>query len=250
MNVTVSQEIASALLDPFAKPPGLPARRLAVYRNNVATSLAGAMKAQFPAVARLLGDELFSRTALAYVRAEPPRSVLLFEIGQGFGSFLDLDAALARYPFVADVARLEYAMALAQHAVDATPIDSSSLSGPTESELTRLGFAWHPAARLFESNFPAVSICGQNRDGGEPVPISEWQGEAALITRPAMAVTVRSLPPGGFAFLSAVRAGRPFPVAAERGLAADSAFDLAANIAGMFAAGAITGLRLLPETKE
>ncbi len=244
------QEIASALLDPFEQPLGLPARRLAVYRNNVATSLVGAMRAQFPAVARLLGDELFAHTALAYVRAEPPRSVLLFEVGQGFGSFLDLEAALVRYPFVADVARLEYAMALAQHAVDATPINSSSLSGLTESELTRLGFAWHPAARLFESNFPAVSICRQNRDGDEPVPISDWQGEAALIARPAMAVIVRSLPPGGFAFLSAVRAGESLPVAAERGLATSNSFDLAVNIAGMFAAGAIVGLRLFPETKE
>ena len=244
------RDIASALMDPSKQLAGLPARRLAVYRNNVAASLVGAMRAQFPAVARLLGDEFFAHTALAYVRAEPPRSVLLFEIGQGFGSFLDSDAAHARYPFVADVARLEYAMAFAQHAVDALPLSSSSLSGLTEDELAHLAFAWHPAAHLFVSEYPAVTICGQNRDDGEPGPISDWRGEAALITRPAMAVTVRSLPPGGVAFLSAVRAGELFPVAAERGLAASTSFDLAANIAGMFAAGAIVDLHLFPETKE
>ena len=241
-------DFSIALTDPGRSAKRFPPRRFAVYRNNVAVSLVGAMKAQFPAVTTLLGDELFSRLALAYVRQVPPRSVLLFEIGEAYDSFLRDSGAIARHPFVADVARLEYLMACAQHAADAAITDAAVLLKLSEVELQHVTFEWHPAAHLFEANSPAVTICRENRDGGEPSVIARWTGESALITRPSMAVDVRLLPVGGHAFLSAIRSGQTLELAAAKGFEANGEFDLATNIAGMFAAGAIAGF--FTETKE
>ena len=68
---------ADALLDPARPcPPGLrtwngsdPARRLAVYRNNVVSSLIDALADTFPVVQRLVGTEFFR--AMAGVFAPP-----------------------------------------------------------------------------------------------------------------------------------------------------------------------------------
>ncbi len=239
---SIYETFSQALTDPRRSAP-CPPRRFSIYRNNVAVSLVAAMRSQFPAVARLLGDELFSSAALAYVRTVPTRSVLLFEIGQDFGPFLGGVEALDRYPFVADVAQLEYLMARAQHAIDRQVIGASSLQALSEMELAELIFVWHPAAHLFRSSFSAVTICRQNRDGGTPTAIAARTEEAALVTRPHLAVDVRVLPAGGHAFLSAIRSGERLHTAAERGFEDSAEFDLAANIAGMFEAGAIAGLQ-------
>lgn len=244
------ENFSRALMNPERSAEPFPARRLTIYRNNVAVSLIGAMRAQFPAVARLVGDELFSKLALAYVRATPPRSVLLFEIGEDFHVFLRNAEVLARHPFIAEVAQLEYLMARAQHAADKPAIDASSLKSFAEDELADLVFVWHPAAHLFRSRHSAVTICGQNRDGGEPCPIADLKEETAIVTRPQLAVDVRLLPAGGHAFLSAIQSGECLQAAAERGFQDSGAFDLAANIAGMFASGAIAGVRPMPKPQE
>jgi hypothetical protein len=60
---------AEALTDPKRAPPagtmgregGPDARRFAVYRNNVAVALIGAIEARYPVTRRLVGDAFFRR---------------------------------------------------------------------------------------------------------------------------------------------------------------------------------------------
>ena len=64
------------------------ASRFGVYRNNVMASLISAVAARYPVVRKLLWDDAFNRVAHLYVTAEPPRSPVLFEYGEGFPRFL------------------------------------------------------------------------------------------------------------------------------------------------------------------
>src|SRR5262245_58104255 len=60
-------EFATAVLDAGRSPPvaltsqgdGTPAKRFAVYRNNVVVGLVGALRARFPVVERIIGAECF-----------------------------------------------------------------------------------------------------------------------------------------------------------------------------------------------
>src|SRR5258708_4064985 len=61
---------------------------LAVHRNNVMSSLIRAVAARFPAVRRLLGEDRFLESARRFIVAEPPRSPLLLDYGDGFPQFL------------------------------------------------------------------------------------------------------------------------------------------------------------------
>lgn len=70
-------------------------------------------------------------------------------------------------------------------------------------------------------------------------PVDFTVAEDALIVRPGAEVEVRIVPPGGAAFVTVLAGGETLLAAAEAAQAADARFDLAGNIAGLFAAGAL-----------
>ena len=93
---TTVRAFAAALGEPSAPPPaathgrlGAPdARRFAVYRNNVAVGLIGALEARYPVSRRIAGDDLFRAMARAFVRAHRPRSPVMIAYGEEFPEFM------------------------------------------------------------------------------------------------------------------------------------------------------------------
>jgi hypothetical protein len=93
---TTVRAFAAALGEPSAPPPatthgrmGAPdARRFAVYRNNVAVGLIGALEARYPVSRRIAGDDLFRAMARAFVRAHRPRSSVMIAYGGEFPEFV------------------------------------------------------------------------------------------------------------------------------------------------------------------
>src|SRR6202041_3530504 len=92
---TTVRAFAAALGEPSAPPPamthgrlGAPdARRFAVYRNNVAVGLIGALEARYPVSRRIGGDDLFRAMARAFVRANKPRTPVMIAYGGEFPKF-------------------------------------------------------------------------------------------------------------------------------------------------------------------
>lgn len=212
-------------------------KRYNVYRNNVTVSLIDALADTFPAVQRIVGREFFRDMARLYVRAEPPRSPLLFEYGHGFADFIDGFEHTAPIPWLGDVARIERAWLDAYHAADRTPLTAETLQGIAPESLPGAVFTPHPATRIVRSAYPAVAIFVANRRDGPVGRIHERDGEDALVTRPALDVQVRKLPRGGARFLAGLCAGQPLGQAAADATEAEPGFDLGANIAGMLDAG-------------
>src|SRR3546814_13139018 len=89
-------EFALALLDPeravpkgLVGPDGEPsARRFAVYRNNVFVGLTDALRAGFPCIVRLVGDDFFAAMARVFAAATPPSSPVLLHYGAEFPDFI------------------------------------------------------------------------------------------------------------------------------------------------------------------
>jgi hypothetical protein len=243
----VQSGFAAALLDPAAQvPAGIvgpdrrPApRRFAVYRNNVLSALGEAVASAFPAVRRIVGEDFFRAMARAYVLAEPPTSPVLLDYGVTFPDFIAGFAPAASLPYLPDVARIERRWREAYHAEDAKPLPPDALSGIAESDLPGLSFGLHPSLRLVRSRWPALTVWRMNVSDVPTTPVDFSVAEDALIVRPGAEVEVRKAPPGGAAFVTALAAGETLFAAAETAQAADARFDLAGNIAGLFAAGAL-----------
>src|SRR4029077_19289898 len=86
---------AAALDDPSAATPamtrgrrGVPdGGRFAVYRNNVAVGMIGAIEARYPVSRRLVCDDLFRAMARAFAHAHKPRSPVMIAYGEDFPAF-------------------------------------------------------------------------------------------------------------------------------------------------------------------
>lgn len=245
----VQEDFAAALLDPaaveprdVADPEGNPTpRRFRIYRNNVAVGLVNAVSGVYPAIKRIVGDQFFDAMALAYVRVEPPTSPVLLEYGQGFADFIACFEPAASLPYLADVARIEWAWREAYHAAEADRLGPGDLAGIPETDLPSLTFSLHPSVHVIRSAFPVLTIWRMNT-GEEPiVPVDLRVCEDALIVRPETTVEVRQLPAGGALFLEVLASGGSLAQAATRVTEAEESFDLSANIAGLIDSGAVVG---------
>ena len=239
---------AEALADPAAPIPqftlgrrGVPdGKRFAVYRNNVAVGLIGALQARFPVTRRLVGDEFFLAMARTFVFAHKPPTPLIIHYGRDFPGFVEAFAAARDVPYLAEVARLEDAWVDSYHAAEASPLTLADLASVAPERLEGLTFVFHPAVRLLEFDHPAASIWAAHQGEASPRSPLEWRAEQALITRPHAEVVVRVLPAGGFAFASALNAGARLDEAAAA-LAAEH-LDPIAHLVGLVEAGAIAAL--------
>jgi hypothetical protein len=238
---------AEALLDPGRPVPDgleagnapIPARRFAVYRNNVVAGLRNALRRRFPVVEKTVGEDFFAAMAQVFVRQQPPRSPLLALYGDAFPDFIAAFVPAREIPYLADVARLEVARTRAYHAADAVPLGAEHLATLDAETVPGIRIELHPSTEIVRSCHPIVTIWAMN-SGEQPLaPIADWRGEDALVARPHLEVEIRALPPGGAAFLLALAAGRPLGVAAEAALAEDADFDLTVNLAGLMGSGLV-----------
>lgn len=221
-------------------PDGAPApKRFGVYRNNVIVSLTEALMATYPALVRLLGEEYFRALARLYVSEEPPSSPVLLTYGGSFSSFIAGFPPLAGYPYLPDVARLEWAWLEAYHAADRVPLDPAQLAAVPPEQLGALRFTLHPSCHLVVSPYPVLDLVRANRfelEGG--VEVDPGQGQSVLLTRPGIDVILHPLEEGEAAFMTALTAGEYLAEAAGSALAVDPAFDLAAAIGLLLRSGA------------
>jgi hypothetical protein len=243
------KSFVEALTDPARPAPsetlgreGRPdARRFAVYRNNVAVGLIGALEKRYPVTRRLVGDEFFRGLARAFMAANKPDSPVLIHYGAGFADFIENFEPAREIPYLPDVARLENFWVEAYHAAEAKPLALDDLATIPPERLGELLYTFHPAARLLRLAHPAASIWAAHQGPGEPRAPKRWAPEDALIVRPEADVTVRILPEGGYSFAAALMSGASLAEAAAA--LAEQGFDPGPHLVGLIEAGALTDFR-------
>ena len=244
----LSAGFAAALLQPGGPvPEGLldarSQRRFRVYRNNVFASLTNALKARFPAILRLTGEEFFFQSAKLFVQQSPPRSAAMSVYGAGFAQFLaDLPAA-RELPFLADVARLEWALNEALHAADAEPMPADALASLAPEALGGVRLSLHPSLRLLASAYPAFSIWRTNIADAEVEPIAaDAPGEHMLVWRDGLKAVACRLAREVHASLLQLAQGASLETAAS---AAPEAFGEALGL--LLQNGLVTGITIQQE---
>jgi hypothetical protein len=237
---------AAALRDREAPPPAgtrgrqdqSDRRRFAVYRNNVAVGLIGAIEARFPVVRRIVGAKAFRTMARTFVEREKPHSPVLIAYGDAFPDFIAARFLGLGPPCLVDVARLESAWVDAYHAEDATIIGLVNFADLDPAALPHARIALHPAVRLLRLATPAASIWASYQVGAEPVPHTE-QEEDALIARPEADVSVRILPACGYAFAKRLHEGATLAEAVET---LPHPNEFGSHLVGLVTAGAVRSI--------
>lgn len=226
-----------------------PAARLRIYRNHYLVTLAEALAATYPVVARLVGERCFAGLAREFVMLSPPNGPCLFEYGGGFPLYLAAVPTLHTLPYLPDVARLEWAINAASHAPDAPALSVATLARLPNSCFAGLAFTLHPSSRIVASRYPIDRIWRANQAGADPEETIALDagGARILIHRDEEGDAVwRRLSRAEFLFLRALRAGRTLGDAWDRASAADAAFDGGRTLAGLIGAGVLIDFDLSP----
>ena len=248
--MTIAQpDFAAALRDPdlpapagLTDPAGRPAgKRFDVYRNNVAHSLTDALETAFPVVLRLVGRDFFRAMAGIYLRRHPPRSPRLMFYGREMPAFLDSFPPVAHLGYLPDIARLELALRGSYHAADAAPVGPEALQALPPDRLLHTRLCLAPALRLVRSAWPIHGVWRANTDPAAPKP--GRTAEDVLITRPEFDPVLTLLPPGGAAFVAALRDGATLAAAHEGAEAEAPGFNPTDTLAALISGGAITGFQ-------
>lgn len=235
-----------AAIAKFVVPAGMSAAaRLAVYRRNVLGNYAAALRDVYPVLLRLVGESFFDRLVRDYATQIPSRSGDLHDFGGELCAFLEALPAARDLPYLADVARLEWAVHRSFHARRAPPLDPARLAAVPPECLADLRCELHPAARLLRSSYPVLTIWRVNQPdwSGDRAVDLHLGAEHVLVIRRGLEVTLEPLSAPEYAMLEALDEGRSLSDALAAALNGDAGFDLEAFLAAHALGGTLTELR-------
>jgi hypothetical protein len=194
----------------------VPADRLNIYRNTFVTGVTKVLRLSYPAVHRLVGNDFFDGAAGLFIAQHPPRAAYLDEYGADFPQFLRGFRPAASLEYLADVARLEWAVNRAIHAVDIAPLNLARLETRLETLLpedqARVCFVPHPSIALLCADCP-VDVIWRGVLGDDDAALAAVDLETGpvrlLVERRTTGVEVSRLDAAAWRFAAALCEGRP-----------------------------------------
>lgn len=236
-----SQEAA---LQPFLSAGRV--ERLALYRGNLGAGWERALGEAYPVLRQLVGEEFFGGLARAYGKALPSQDPDLAGFGARFAAFLEGFAPAAPYPYLPDVARLEWAVHRACLAPDLAPLGPEALAGMSPDALEAARFTLHPSVSLLRSRWAIAALWQAHQPGGPALPAHVDAPCTALVVRRGWRVEVVELDAAQAAALDRLAEGASFGAALDAALAAASAAegapDIGAMLQGWFRLGVVAAI--------
>ena len=239
----------SALAGQATQPDGLRIRGLQAYRSNGQALAARALSAAFPVLTQMLGEDNLAALARAYWQTRPPVRGDIAQWGEDLPRFIADAPQLQEEPFLADVARVEWALHVAATAADVRA-DPASFRLLVELDPSQLLLVTGAGVDLVASPWPVASLVNAHL-AGEPSlgQVSQWmlegRAEAALVWRESYRPRVREAAPGEAALVQALRAGQSLACGLDAAISADAEFDFQAWLAPAVQTGLVVGARTL-----
>ena len=224
------EEIAGNGLEPPA--------RLRIYRHSCNEIQTAALRAAYPAVLALVGPAFFEQTARGYRQARPSASGNLQGFGAGFADYLASLPALAGYPYLPDVARLEWRRQLAVLAADADPVDAARHAAMSDVTFQRQQVRLHPSVQLLRSPYAVLTLwrwCLAPSATSPPID----EGEPVLLWRDGVEVAMAVLAPATFRCIELLADGHDVATAQAAACRLDDDFSLESCLGDLFAQGLI-----------
>jgi hypothetical protein len=211
------------------------AGRLRIHRHHMLDSLTAALAATFPTVQTVVGAEFFHGLAGAFVGRSLPNQPVLAEYGAGFPTFIAGHDAARDLPYLADVARLDWALNFAFHAPAGGRLAATDLAALPADRLPSLRLSLAPGTDLVCSPYPLDRIWAASQPGAaaDPVDLAAAGVRLLVLRRPDDAAFV-SLSAAEAAFVAGLGEGLTLEEAAGR---VETDFDLSAGFARLLGLG-------------
>jgi hypothetical protein len=220
--------------------PADPQGRLDIYRRHHRESFRRHLRGRYPTLEWLLGTDQLVALADDTLRRAPPRSPSMAEYGQEL-----VDTVLARGealpPYIADVARLDWALGCISVATDSSPIGIDALASVVADQLEHVTLTLQPGLAHVTTAWPVDGLVQLRLADAAPEQLAFAAHHTHLELRGARGrFTLRRLAAAELAFRARLAAGESLGHAAELALALEASFDVAAALAALFAEGLVT----------
>jgi hypothetical protein len=174
---------------------------LSVHRDTGLGGLLHALSLTYPTVLALVGEDFFDQAALAFIEIAPPSSAWLTGYGEGFAEFVADYEPAQDLPYLADVARFDFAVETVAQA-------EAGRDGPA-LDLGGAVLTLDASLRLLELDYPADAIrdaIGEDEEGLAEIDMRRRRRILALWRLPDGA-GVRVLSPVSAAFVKGLQDG-------------------------------------------
>ncbi len=160
------------------------ATRLGAYTGGYPARIEESLADAYPAVRHLLGTGRFRELARRYLPLVPKGCYNLNAIGGTLADLLDADPLSAELPFLADLARLEWAVWNAFHAPPAPPLDVSELTEWTAEDWATATIDFAPGVSVIRSRWPIADLWAARSTPKERIDIVlEGRPQTVLVSR-------------------------------------------------------------------
>jgi hypothetical protein len=188
--------------------------RLDIYAEMYFYRLRDCLAEDFRAVHAVIGPARFHNLVTDYLLVHPSTHPSLRFAGRHLPELLDSHALAAEWPFLADLARFEWAIVDAFDAADAVPLTAKDLESVPAPAWAELRFRLAPSVRLLEARAAVQEVWSQVDRGEKPTAPLETP-ITLLVWRSDLRVFHRQVEAAEYAALLRVRDGATFGAICE-----------------------------------
>lgn len=129
-----------------------------IYADMYFYRIADVLGEDFPATRTAMGEEQFTEMVARYIAAHPPSHFSISQCGRHLADYVRLDPATARFPYAADLARLERTLLDSFHATDAPALDGDAMRRVAPADWPALRMRTHPATHLLDLHWRIADL--------------------------------------------------------------------------------------------
>jgi hypothetical protein len=234
----INVDMVQPALTMFKGDPALNLERFAQYRGSIIGLWQQTLTNAFPVLRQLVGDDFFDTLARIYGEKHPSQSGNLSEYGHLLPQFIDSLENCRAYPYLSDVARLEWAVHRAYYLEHHAPATLADLVSFPSEQVSNVRFQIQPCCALLTSPWAIADIWQAHQANGTAFPNDLAQANACLIWRPdsqtSWRVQVSELSPANYAALALLASGVCLGQALEAALEQDPEFQIQTALADWF----------------
>jgi hypothetical protein len=206
--------------------------RLEIYANAYFYRILDCLKEDFPATLATLGPDDFHNLLTAYLIEYPPSEPSISYAGRHLAEFLrhhSMRAMIERWPFIAELARLERTQIEVFHAAPAEALDAEAMRSISPDDWPALAMRTHPALAIVDCEWRVDELLREvEAAGGEndrPLGAPAHAPVSVLVWRQNSRVHYRALERPERAALEVASAGASFAAICETVVAASGEDD-------------------------
>lgn len=225
------------------------------YRSHAQALAVSSLRAAYPTLFQLLGEDNFSHLAQDFWQVQPPQRGDLAQWGGALSDYMPalppLRGLLAEHPYLCDVARLEWALHTAQTATDAV-VDADRFHWLSTYDPAQLQLGFSAGCILLRSAYPVVAVLHWHDPHDEVQRevarqcIAQQQAQTALVWRQGFRPMLASVDAGAAALIEATLQGLPLSAAMEAAFEAQADFDFGAWLAHSVQSGLLVTVNAMP----